>query len=149
MGGMDIRRGCQKATMELMEELQIIKAAADQPYHKKTPLDYTKLLVDYYEVLADNEKKFILLQNILISLDDLTMRDRWFLWDENLKRIIHDDYQIHESTIWKWSCHFTENADGRIISCPVLCELWRTRTLKDNNNNSSLHSDHCTCHQAA
>lgn len=45
------RRGCPQATLELMEELQIIKRQADQPFSETVPLNYTLSLLEFYQTL--------------------------------------------------------------------------------------------------
>jgi hypothetical protein len=142
------RRGCPQATMELMEELQVIKEKAEQPFVERMPLNYILSLLEFYHTLEDKEKKFILVQNILNSLHEFSMKDRWFLWDNYMMNIIDIDYAIHESTLSNWSCHFKEEGDGRLMKCPVLCEIWRRRTLKKGDVNYHL-QDQCTCDAAA
>jgi hypothetical protein len=142
------RRGCQQATLELMEELQVIKKNADQPFSERMPLNYILSLLEFYHTLEDQEKKFILIQNVLNSLHEFSMKDRWFVWDNHMMNIIDIDYAIHESTLSNWSCHFEEEGDGRLMKCPVLCEIWRRRTLKLGDDNFHL-QDKCTCEAAA
>jgi hypothetical protein len=142
------RRGCPQATLELMEELQVIKKNADQPFSERMPLNYILSLLEFYHTLEDQEKKFILIQNVLNSLHEFSMKDRWFVWDNHMMNIIDIDYAIHESTLSNWSCHFEEEGDGRLMKCPVLCEIWRRRTLKLGDDNFHL-QDKCTCEAAA
>ncbi|RYE56686.1 MAG: hypothetical protein EOP48_07465 [Sphingobacteriales bacterium] len=141
-------RGCPLATLELMEELQVIKSKADQPFSEKAPINYTLTLIDFYHTLQQDEKKYILLKELLNTLHELDLTDRMFLWNTHIKAIVDHDYEIHESSIFKWSCHSDDNGDGRIISCPVLCEIWRKRTIKEGDNNFHLQNK-CSCGKAA
>lgn len=142
------RRGCPLATMELMEELQIIKTKSDQAFFEMAPLNYSLSLIDFYYILQEDEKRFILFQELLNTLHELNMTDRWFLWNNYLQAIVNEDYILHESSISNWSCHAEDNGDGRIMSCPVLCEIWRSRALKVGDDNFHLQGK-CTCISAA
>jgi hypothetical protein len=142
------RRGCPVATMELMEELQIIKTKSDQAFFEKAPLNYSLRLIDFYYTLQEDEKRFILFQELLHTLHELNMTDRWFLWNNHIQVIVNEDYKLHESSIAKWSCHSEDNGDGRILSCPVLCEIWRSKALKVGDDNFHLQGK-CTCVSAA
>jgi hypothetical protein len=142
--------GCSKATLELMEELHVLKRKQHMSSYLSNQIGFTNMLIDHYDSLKDTEKKFVLMKSIIYSTIEIGIKKEMrSIWETRIKDRIVSDFDIHEYTVFSWSCFNNSNHYTSSSSCPYMCEIWRERQKRTENNDVGRPLSNCTCKQAA
>lgn len=145
------KAGCPKATLELMEELQVLKRKQYIPSYQSNQIAFTNMLINHYDSLTDTEKKFVLMKSIIYATIEIGIKKEMLnIWETKIKDRIISDFDIHEYTVFSWSC-FNNNDHymSSPSSCPYMCQIWCEMQKRAKHNQVEAQALNCTCRQAA
>ncbi|MBP6091219.1 MAG: hypothetical protein KA521_08195 [Crocinitomicaceae bacterium] len=119
------RCGTRKAIDELAEELNLPneKWMQDWPYEVVIASDIEKY-IDHYQTLADDDKKFVLMEGIIQATEDQTSEELFLKYWERVKFILERDFNVHEFTIHYWASFDIENIEDCWKITPLMRQLW-------------------------
>lgn len=73
--------------------------------------------IELYEITTDDDEKFVLMEVIIQALEDQEREELFLKYCYLIKDLLKKDFDIHEYTVYYWSCLNTENIeDGFKIS---------------------------------
>ncbi len=119
------KTGTKEAIESLAKELNLPydQSMQDWSYEIANP-EYIELYIEHYNKTLDENKKFILMEIILQALNDQIdnkyLLKYWIL----LKEILIKDFEIHEYTIFYWSCIESQNYEDTWTITPFIKEIW-------------------------
>jgi hypothetical protein len=80
-----------------------------------------------YEQLRDDDEKFVLMEAMLFALDreenDTEVELRW----EQISKFLHEDFDIHKSTIYYWTLYGNSELEHEFRITPFLRKIWNDR----------------------
>lgn len=111
------RYGTKQAIDELAEELNLPneKWMQDWPLEVIEPSDI-EIYIGHYEKLTDGDKKFVLMEGIIVALELQQTEEVFLKYWNKVKPILEKDFDIHEYTIY-W-------AGGNSRIGPFMKQLW-------------------------
>jgi hypothetical protein len=119
----------QKAIDELAKDLNLANDqwSQDWPYEVANQDDIEKYL-NYYNTTEDEDKKFILMEMLIQSIEEQINEEKFLYYWNIVKHIIEADFLIHEYTIWYWCLfedeYYENNMDDAWKIIPLMRELW-------------------------
>ncbi len=118
------RCGKEKAIKELVAEYDYSHAdwMQDWPYEIAESIEIENYF-RHYDEQTDEDKKFSLMEMLIQSLTDIEDQNDF---DKNWSRLrpkIIEDFEIHEYTIFYWSCFGEKLSDCWKVT-PNMRELW-------------------------
>jgi len=118
------RCGTSKAINELVAQYNYPYSdwMQDWPYEIADPKQID-VYFQHYKEQTDNEKKFCLMEMLIQALDDIDNESEFSKKWTLLRKIIINDFEIHEYTIFYWSC-FGLNLDDCWRISSYMQELW-------------------------
>ena len=120
------RFGKEKAIIELAEELGLSynKEMQDWSYEVAEP-DNIDMYIKHYDKLIDENKKFVLMEIMIqATTDQGNLNDLKKYWTKLKTRLISDN-EIHESTIYYWSCFDNVSLNNCWEITPFIRNLWK------------------------
>jgi hypothetical protein len=122
------RSETQKAVNELATELNLPNRADMQDWaYEVANSDDIEKYIDCYKKTKDEDKKFVLMQMILQSLEDL-FDSKNSKYCNIVKTFLESDFKIHEYTIYYWAC-LDENFDDCWKITPLMREIWNNKNI--------------------
>jgi len=123
------RCGTKKAMQELAAELNLTfeNWMQDWPIEVIEPNDI-KTYIEHYEKLADNDKKFVLMEGILDAIEYQPSEELFLKYWNRVKGILVKDFFIHEYTIYKYACFDAEDIETCYKLTPEMRKIWSNKT---------------------
>lgn len=101
----------------------------DWPYEVLNPADIEKY-IDYYKLIADEDKKFVLMQGLIHATEDQANSELFIKYWNTIKPALEQDFTIHEYTIHYWSCFDNEDAQDFWKISVLMRQLWAEKIKK-------------------
>lgn len=99
------RCGTKKAIDELVLKYKYPYAdwMQDWPYEIADPKRIDEYFTHYFEQ-TDEDKKFSLMEILIQAITDIENESKFEKYWSKLKKILFQDFDIHEYTVYYWSC---------------------------------------------
>jgi len=122
------RFGTRQAIDSLALELSLPneKGMQDWSYEVAKYEDIQKY-INHYESLNDEDKKFVLMEIIIQSTEEQLNNENFIKYLDKIKPLLMNDFDIHEYTIYYWSCFDKKNIDDCWRITPFIRQLWNTK----------------------
>ena len=121
----EFRCGTKVAMESLARELNLpyYDRMQDWPYEVAESMGIEKYL-NHYDGLTDEDQKFVLMEMIIqATTDQPTAKLFHKYWVETKKRLIKD-FDIHQYTVYYWSCFDNERLEDCWTITPNMRQLW-------------------------
>jgi hypothetical protein len=127
----NFRCGTRKAIEELSIEINIPfnESNQDWSYTNGNYLDIEKYL-SHYITLLDEDKKFVLMEVIIQSIEDQENEKLFDKYCILIKPILELEFDLHEYTIHYWCCFFNDNLKDCFNISNFMREIWNTKNLE-------------------
>ena len=120
-----LREGTKEAIEILAQELKLPYEdyMQDWSYTVANPDDIEKY-VEHYKLTTDEDKKFVLMEIIIQSINDQADEIDFVNYWNLIKEILKEDFRIHEYTIFYWA-HFDSAAtEEEFTISPNMRDIW-------------------------
>ncbi|GAA3762980.1 hypothetical protein [Flavobacterium ginsengiterrae] len=104
------RCGTREAINKLATELNMPfdEWMQDWPYEVANSEEIEKY-ISHYRKVTDDDEKFVLMQAIIQAAEDQKQQEQFLKYWLIVQELLKQDFQIHEYTIYYWSCFDTQD----------------------------------------
>jgi len=115
------------AMQEVAKDLGLIynSKMQDWTYEISNP-ESVEIYIDYYFQLSNDDKKFVLMEMIIQSVNDQPDLERLERYWLKIEKLLKKDFGLHEHTVYYWAQK--HDVDDRPISS-YMCKLWNENVL--------------------
>jgi hypothetical protein len=128
----NFRCGTRKAIDELSIELGLKHEEwmQDWPWEVADPNDIDKYIY-HYKVTHDEDKKFLIMEAIIQATTD--QADKFEHYWSIVKQLIITNFNIHEYSVYYWSCFESDDIHECWTITPSMRQLWSEYGEKTTN----------------
>ena len=118
-----LRYATEKAINELASELGLPENTQDWEWIVGKSENIEKY-INHYNILTDDDKKFILMEVIIQAATDLSDDVSFIKFWNIIKQLLKENFTTHEYSIFYWCCFDTENINDCWQITPYVRQLW-------------------------
>ena len=120
------RCGSAEAIDKLAKKLNLSPvdwSMQDWSYTAGSPDDIEKY-ISLYDSTTDEDEKFVLMELIIQAIEDQEKQTFFAKYCNIIKPVLEKEFNIHEYTIYYWSCLDTEDLNDCWNITPLMRQLW-------------------------
>ncbi|OXB13290.1 hypothetical protein [Flavobacterium reichenbachii] len=126
----EFRCGTNDAMIAVAKKLDILydNSMQDWSYIIANSNEIEKYFTLYKNIL-DEDEKFVLMEIMIQAIEDQDKEELFVKYLNEVKHLLQEDFHIHESTIFYWSCFDNENIEDCWKISPFMRVLSKSRNL--------------------
>ena len=116
----------QKAIEELTRNLNLefdLEDYQDWEFIVGKSADIAKY-IEYYISEIDDDNKFALMEIIIQATEEQEVENDFIKYSEIVQRLLSENFQLHEHSIFYWSCFDINNLEDCWRITPIMRSLW-------------------------
>lgn len=116
----------QKAIEELTRNLNLefdLEDYQDWEFIVGKSADIAKY-IEYYISVIDDDNKFALMEIIIQATEEQEVENDFIKYSEIVQRLLSENFQLHEHSIFYWSCFDINNLEDCWRITPIMRSLW-------------------------
>ncbi len=123
----------RKAIDELADELQLENhpGMQDWEWEVANPKDIEKYIA-HYKSLTDSDKKFTLMEIIIMSIEDQELESSFTKYWNIVKVLLEKNFSIHQYSIFYWSTFENDDLNECWKVTPLMRNLWKDKNSPGN-----------------
>ena len=117
----------QKAIQELTRNLNLefdLEDYQDWEFIVGKSEDIEKY-IEYYNSEIDDDNKFALMEIIIQATEEQEVENDFLKYSEIVQRLLSENFQLHEHSIFYWSCFDISNLKDCWRITPIMRSLWK------------------------
>ncbi|HEX8016476.1 MAG TPA: hypothetical protein VF465_14700 [Flavobacterium sp.] len=85
--------------------------------------------IKHYNFEIDDDNKFALMEIIIQAIEEQETDNDFVKYSEIVQELLSENFQLHEHSIFYWSCFDNENLEDCWRITPLMRSLWEKRNL--------------------
>ena len=121
----------QKAIEELTRDLNLeydLEDSQDWEFIVGKSEDIEKY-IEHYNSEIDDDNKFALMEIIIQATEEQEVENDFVNYSEIIQKLLTENFQLHEHSIFYWSCFDNNNLEDCWRVTPNMRSLWKKRNV--------------------
>lgn len=85
--------------------------------------------IEYYKSEVDDDNRFALMEIIIQAAEDQETESDFIKYSEIVRKLLSENFELHEHSIFYWSCFDNENLEDCWRITPYMRSLWKKRII--------------------